>query len=161
MKLLGCLNFLLLAADALVSFYRKKNLSLIILTIVLVLSCSDGDKQILILSYDDFGPQAIAWKTFGMQWWQWDNHGDSDPNTTYDIKIAIYRDIPLHEVKERFPVVLETKNDYRYIEYSAALNYLDKNILDHQDIDAYWAKDIVKRFSKVRSKIITELKEKN
>ena len=115
----------------------------------------------MILSYDDFGPQAIAWKTFGMQWWQWDNHGDSDPNTTYDIKIAIYRDIPLHEVKERFPVVLETKNDYRYIEYSAALNYLDKNILDHQDIDAYWAKDIVKRFSKVRSKIITELKEKN
>ena len=139
----------------------KKNLSLIILAIILVFNCSDGDKHILIFSYDDFGPQAIAWKTFGMQWWQWYNHGSSDPNTTYDIKVAIYRDISLQEVKERYPVVQETKQDYRYIKYSVALSYLDKNILDHKDIDAQWAKDIVKRFTKARSKIITELKEKN
>ena len=124
-------------------------------------SCSENDKQILILSYDDFGPQAIAWETFGMQWWQWDNHGDGDPNTKYDIKIAIYRDIPLHKVKERFPAVQETKQDYRYIEYNAALRYLDKNILDYEEIEAQWAKDIVKRHSKVRNKIINVLKEKN
>ena len=139
----------------------KKILCLIFLTIIFVFSCSENDKQILILSYDDFGPQAVAWETFGMQWWQWDNHGDSDPNTKYNIKVAIYRDIPLREVKEKFPVVQETEQDYRYIEYNTALGYLDKNILDHKEIEAQWAKDIVKRFSKVKSKIISELKEKN
>ena len=89
------------------------------------------------------------------------NHGDSDPKTKYDIKIAIYRDIPLQEVKERFPVVKESKKDYRYVEYNAALKFLDKNILEHKDIDEQWAKDIVNRLSKVRNKIVQELEEKN
>jgi hypothetical protein len=124
-------------------------------------NCSENEKQILILSYDDFGPQALAWETFGMQWWQWDNHAGSDPNTKYDIRIVIYRDVPLHEVKARFPVVQETKQDYRYIEFNAALRYLDNSILDHEEIESQWAKDIVKRHSKVRNKIINVLKEKN
>ena len=114
----------------------KKKLYLIVLAIIFVFSCSENDKQILILSYEDFGPQAIAWETFGMQWWQWDNHGDSDPNVEYKIKVAIYRGIPLHKVKEKFPVVQEIEQDYRYIEYNAALRYLDKNILDHREIEA-------------------------
>jgi hypothetical protein len=139
----------------------KKYLYLIVLAIILMFSCSDGDEQILILKYDDFGPQAIAWETLGMQWWQWDNHGDSDPNAVYDIKIVVYRDIPLRDVKERFPVVQKTKQDYRYIKYNAALRYLDKNILNHKEIETQWAKDIVKRHSKVRNKIINVLKEKN
>jgi hypothetical protein len=67
----------------------------------------------------------------------------------------------LQEVKERFPVVKESKKDYRYLEYKAALRFLDKNILEHKDIDEQWAKDIVNRLSKVRSKVIQELKEKN
>ena len=103
---------------------------MIALGLVFVFSCSNDDKRILILSYNDFGPQLMAWETFGMQWWQWDQHGDSDPNTKYDIKIAVYRDIPLQEVKERFPVVKEFKRDYRYVEYDEAIKFLDKNILE-------------------------------
>lgn len=138
----------------------KTKLNQIVLAAILVFSCSNYDKQILILSYDDFGPQSMAWETIGMQWWQWDNHGDSNPNTIYDIKIAIYRDIPLQEVKERFPVVKESKKDYRYIEYKTALKFLDKNILEYKEIDEQWAKDIVKRLSKTRHKVVQELKEK-
>ena len=144
-----------------VSFEMKTKLNQIVLAAMLVISCSNSDKQILILSYDDFGPQSMAWETIGMQWWQWDNHGDSNPNTKYGIKIAIYRDIPLQEVKERFPVVKESKKDYRYIEYKTALKFLEKNIFEYKEIDEQWAKDIVKRLSKTRHKVVQELKEKN
>jgi hypothetical protein len=141
-----------------VSFEMKRTLNQIALAIIIVISCSSNNKQILILSYDEFGPQSIVWETIGMQWWQWDNHGDSDPNTKCDIKIAIYRDIPLQDVKKRFPVVKESQKDYRYLEYNSALSFLDTKIHELRKINEQWAKDIVKRLSRVRDKIVKELK---
>jgi len=118
-------------------------------------------RQVLILNYDDFGPQAMAWKTIGMQWWQWDHHGDSDPNTKYDIKVVVYRNIPLEAVKERFPVVKEQKKDYRYLAYDKALEYLDKNIKEHKNRNEKWAMDTVTQLTRVRTKIVQELREKD
>ena len=146
------------AADLIVSFEMKRKLNQIALALIIVISCSSNNNQILILSYDEFGPQSMAWETIGMQWWQWDNHGDSDPNTKYDIKIAIYRNIPLQDVKKRFPVIKESQKDYRYLEYNAALRFLDTKIHELQEINEQWARDIVNRFSRVRGKIVKELK---
>ena len=86
-----------------------------------------GDRT-LVLKYADFGPPSMAWQTIGMDWWQWDNHGDSDPKTKYDIKVVVYKGIPLAQVKQIYPVVKSKEQDYRYLSYDTAIKYLERNI---------------------------------
>ena len=85
----------------------------------------------LILDYNEFGPQVEAYELLGMQWWQWQPHGDSRPRK-YDIKVVVYKGIDLETVKEKFPVNQLQEQDYRYVKYSDALQYLDERI---QEID--------------------------
>ena len=82
--------------------------------------------DMVVLSYHELGPQAAVHDLIGYEWYQWDNHGDSDPNKEYDIKVVIYRNIPLEKVKEMYPVIVG-KQDYRYLDYETAINYLNKN----------------------------------
>jgi len=83
-----------------------------ILAVLLITGCQHTPNQYLLFDYDDFGPQAMAWETIGMQWWQWDNHGDSDPNSIYNIKVVVYRDISLQEIQSIFPVVDSRGQDF-------------------------------------------------
>jgi hypothetical protein len=82
-----------------------------------------------VLKYEEFGPPVIASDVIGMDWWQWQPHGDSRPRH-YEIKVVVYRGLALDRVKVRYPVVPEKNKDYRYIEYVAALAYLDEKIGD-------------------------------
>ncbi len=111
-------------------------LLLFIQILILTLSCSYNPKQpetnnAVVLSYGDFGPQVIAYELIGMEWWQWETHGDSRP-THYDIKVVVYKDTPLATIENKFPVQPELLKDYRYVEYSAAIEYLDYHI--HENI---------------------------
>jgi len=36
-------------------------------------------QEVVLLDYNDFGPQIIAQEVISMEWWQWQDHGDSDP----------------------------------------------------------------------------------
>ncbi|MCI5146157.1 MAG: hypothetical protein D3923_11665 [Candidatus Electrothrix sp. AR3] len=99
-----------------------------IFLLLLLTSCSGHSQQIILLDYQDFGPQVIAHEVIGMEWWQWQNHGDSDPATTDDIKVAVYRDIPIAEAQKNYPVDPEKKRDVRYLEYQKALGFLDEKI---------------------------------
>jgi len=108
----------------------------------------------LILSYDDFGPQILAYEFLGFQWWQWDNHGDSDPRTKYDIRVAIYKDVSLEIVKNKYPVNRNNKLDFRYVTYDECLEYLDKIMTEfNDDFD-------VGRYSDLREKIVFHFKQK-
>jgi hypothetical protein len=78
------------------------------------------------LSYQELGPQVAVYKLIGYEWYQWNNHGDDDPNKVDDVKVVVYRNIPLEKVKEMYPVIKE-KQDYRYLDYSTAIEYLNKN----------------------------------
>ena len=82
----------------------------------------------MVFNYHDFGPQVVAYETIGMEWYQWDYHGDPDPNYQYDIKVVVYRDIPLHQVQAAYPILKEKKQDYRYLSYAKAMAYLDGQI---------------------------------
>ena len=125
------------------------------LAVLLITCCKHTPSQYVLFNYEDFGPQAMAWETIGMQWWQWDNHGDSDPNSTYDIKVVVYRDISLQKIKSIFPVVEAAKKDYRYIEYNEALKYLDRNISEVGLINEKWAIDLKIHLVDSRSTIKT------
>jgi len=86
------------------------------------------EERTLVLQYTDFGPQAACWEYIGMEWWQWEPHGDSNPRTRYDIKVVVYKKMPLAQVQKMHPVDPGNKKDYRYLPYKKAMEYLDKRI---------------------------------
>lgn len=100
----------------------------VFLAVSLLTGCSRGGEELLVLKYHDFGPQAAAYEIIGMEWWQWDNHGSSDPNLSYDINVIVYRNTTLSQVKKAYPVVRSKNRDYRYLQYAKAINYLQRYI---------------------------------
>lgn len=103
---------------------------LILLPILfLVCACTNThERNTIILDYKDFGPQVIANEVVGSEWWQWDAHGAPDPTTSYNVKVVVYRNIDIATVKTKYPVSAEQQKDYRYLEYSQSISYLDKHI---------------------------------
>ena len=83
----------------------------------------------VILPYPAFGPQAAACKLIGMEWWQWDSHGDSRPRD-YPIKVVVFWDQTLEETAKRHPVDQAKLRDFRYVEYSKAIVHMRKVIKD-------------------------------
>ncbi len=129
--------------------------------ILFALGCSSISNRTMALSYQDFGPQVAAYKTIGMEWWQWDNVGDCNPNYQYDVKVVVYRNASAKTVKAAYPVSKELKHDYRYLKYEAACDYLDNKISELRNIDETWAKDVVITLKRTRVKIAEEINKKN
>jgi hypothetical protein len=95
--------------------------------VVLLVSCARKTNQYLdavVLDYDELGPQAAVYQLIGMQWYQWQPHGSSDPMQIDDIKVVVYHRVSLAHIQQRYPV-LKGKQDYRYLDYPTALHYLD------------------------------------
>jgi hypothetical protein len=102
-------------------------LQILLLLFITACSAKPVESSIKIFNYEDFGPQVVAHELIGMDWWQWQAHGDSRPKK-YDIKVVVYKDTPLETVKKNYPVIPEKRQDYRYLEYKAALQYLNQII---------------------------------
>lgn len=81
----------------------------------------------LVLQYNDFGPPSAANELIGMDWWQWQDHGDSRPRR-YNIKVVVYRDVDLQKVRQLFPTEPASEIDYRYASFTDAIHYLDRMI---------------------------------
>jgi len=123
-----------------------------ILIALFVTSCAVADtKQTLVLDYGNFGPQAAAWELLGMEWWQWQSHGDSRPRK-YDVKVVVYRDIALEAVQKKYPVSEPQQKDYRYVRYSEALKYLDQKIEENMD------PTVTETLKATKTKIINEFR---
>ena len=98
--------------------------------IVFLSACTSSHKaDHIILKYSDFGPQIIANPLLGMEWWQWEDHGDSTP-TDYAINVIVYNEVSLKEITKKYPVNPQAKIDYRYIHYDQAISYLNQQIAD-------------------------------
>lgn len=97
------------------------------LVLVMVTGCvSKSDTSMLVIPYEDFSPQVLAYPYIGYEWYQWESHGDSNPNTRYDIKVVVYSGLSLREVERRYPVDETRKQDYRYLTLPKAMEYLIK-----------------------------------
>ena len=104
---------------------------LLALMAFLLVACAHAEvKSMVVLDYNDFGPQAAAYELLGMEWWQWQSHGESRPQA-YNIKVVVYKDVTLDSVKQKYPVVQEQLKDYRYISYNDAIQYLDDIIQEN------------------------------
>ncbi len=86
----------------------------------------------VILPYSAFGPQAAAYKVIGMEWWQWDSHGDSRPRD-YPIKIVVFWDQTREDTAKRHPVDRGKLQDFRYVEYSKAITHMERTIKELKD----------------------------
>ena len=108
---------------------------LMIFCTCIVVSCnSEGNdqKKLLLLDYDAFGPQVMAWELIGYDWYQWESHGDSTGNEPEpEIIVVVYRDVALEVVMKRYPVITGEK-DYRYVEYSRAIAHLTRSLGEYQ-----------------------------
>jgi hypothetical protein len=88
----------------------------------------------VILPYSAFGPQAAAYKVIGMEWWQWDSHGDSRPRD-YPIKIVVFWDQTREDTAKRHPVDREKLQDFRYVEYSKAITHMERTINELKELE--------------------------
>ncbi|RWX47194.1 hypothetical protein H206_02506 [Candidatus Electrothrix aarhusensis] len=123
-----------------------------LLLFALLTSCSvHSQQEVVLLDYNDFGPQIIAREVIGMEWWQWQDHGDSDAAAVYPVKVAVYRDIPVTEVEQKYPVEPEQKKDFRYLEYQRALDFLDEKIAENIQ------ENVTERLKATRKKIVSQL----
>lgn len=130
-------------------------MSRLVITLLLtfLIACTNQVKQnSIILNYSDFGPQIIASEIIGMEWWQWQSHGESRPTTT-DIKVVVYKDILLKEVETIYPLNPKKRKDYRYLEYKKALDFLGKKI------DENILEQVTNNLKLTRSKLINKFKK--
>ncbi len=97
-------------------------------------------KNTLVLPYQKFGPQIVAYPLIGFEYYQWNSHGSSDPKQIDVINVVVYKDIDLELVKKQYPVIKE-KSDYRYVEFSEAIKFIDDKINE-------WKKDKEKETDK-------------
>lgn len=103
-------------------------LSFILLSLVSLSACRKQSTQALravVLNYEDFGPKYLAYTLLGNEWYQWEE--SEDENKTYHIKVVVYKDEDPERVKKAYPVQPEAEQDYRYISYEAAMEYLNRH----------------------------------
>lgn len=83
-----------------------------------------ADAETLILDYADFGPQVAVYEYLGYEWWQWEPEGCSSHLSEHPVKVIVYSDESLRDVKEKYLVSQEKHQDYRYIEAEDAIELL-------------------------------------
>lgn len=86
-----------------------------------------------IFHYDDFGPQVAVYELIGFQWWQWESHGGPNPSSKPDIRVIIYWDEALDDIKIQYPVDQRKQLDYRYLEYDKAIKHLENLIQEFEN----------------------------
>lgn len=106
----------------------KLTTCLILIMCLGLASCASRiSRTTLVFDYADFGPQAMAYRVIGPKNHQWDPQTPI-PFGAEGVRVVVYRDIGLEEVQQHFPVDPSRHQDYRYLAYADAMDYLDARI---------------------------------
>jgi hypothetical protein len=114
-----------------------------------------------VMKYSDFGAPGSSDELLGPESSQGSDQRADDPSRSDDIKIVVYRNVDLATVKKTYPE-FGGKSVYRYVEYSQAIDYLDKQIeeLKANKRDAEYGnlkKKLISEYEQSRTKIIERL----
>ncbi|KLV01738.1 hypothetical protein C9I90_04435 [Photobacterium aphoticum] len=82
---------------------------------------------IAVFNYHDFGPQVMSSDLLGMEWFQWEQHGDPRPKD-YPVKVVVYAGYSLAEIEGRYPVIPEKEQDHRYVHLADAKTFVDTSL---------------------------------
>lgn len=99
---------------------------------LLIFSSAIGWTSELILPYSAFGPQVAAYELIGMEWWQWDPHGDGS-DRDYPIKVVVFWDQTLVKTMKKHPVDEAKQQDFRYVKYSKAIEHMERTIMGFKE----------------------------
>ena len=112
-----------------------------------------------VMKYTDFGPPGSSDELLGAEA---SGQQADELNSRDDIKVVVYRNVDLATVKRTYPE-LGGKSVYRYVEYSQAIDYLDKRIAElnadnnreteHSEVD----KQVILESEQSRARIIERL----
>ena len=103
-----------------------------IIALLLALGGSAARAGEVILPYSAFGPQVAAHELIGVEWWQWDSHGDSKPRD-YPIKVVVFWDQTREVTAKKHPVDKAKLQDFRYVEYSKAVEHMERTIKEFKE----------------------------
>jgi len=131
--------------------------------VLLISGCSSNNSsqsQMFVLPYSAFGPPTMSGSLLGVEWFQWNSHGDSRPRK-YDVNIVVYRNISLAEVKNKYPISKEQEIDYRYVIYSDSIAYFNENIIDVKNMkeEGYPMGTLADRLQTIKEKIMEKLSD--
>ncbi len=122
----------------------------LILAFFILSACAAQEKPI-VLDYDDFGPQALSYKTIGFGWYKWNSHGSKEK---HNIKVVIVKNeksfaFNEYQDSQSSPVV-----DYRMISYKSALEYLNQSIEELSQTNEF--PEIIQQLKLTKRKIEAE-----
>jgi len=114
-----------------------------------------------VMKYSDFGAPGSSDELLKSEFPQGSGQRADDPSRSDDIQIVVYRNVDLATVKGTYPE-LGDKSVYRYVEYSQAIDYLDKHIkeLKANNWDAEYGKlkeKLISGYEQSRTKIVERL----
>jgi hypothetical protein len=113
-----------------------------------------------VMQYADFGSPSSSHELLGPEPSQESGQRADDPRD--DLQVVVYRNVDLATVKRTYPE-LGGKYVYRYVEYSRAVDYLDKQIEElkaNNDRDAEYGtfkEKLISKYEQSRSRIIERL----
>ncbi|WP_224067606.1 hypothetical protein [Vibrio penaeicida] len=65
----------------------------------------------------------------GVEWFQWQSHGDSKPRN-YPVKVVVYEGYELEKVESLYPVNSAKEQDFRYVTFDSAVDFIDSSLID-------------------------------
>ncbi|GLQ76228.1 hypothetical protein GCM10007932_55910 [Vibrio penaeicida] len=92
-------------------------------------SSINANSSITVMNYHDFGPPSLSGKLLGVEWFQWQSHGDSKPRN-YPVKVVVYEGYELEKVESLYPVNSAKEQDFRYVTFDSAVDFIDSSLID-------------------------------
>ncbi|CCN73106.1 exported hypothetical protein [Vibrio nigripulchritudo SFn118] len=89
----------------------------------------NANSSITVMNYHDFGPPSLSGKLLGVEWFQWQSHGDSKPRN-YPVKVVVYEGYELGKVESLYPVNPAKEQDFRYVTFDSAVDFIDSSLID-------------------------------
>ncbi|WP_104400874.1 hypothetical protein [Vibrio penaeicida] len=89
----------------------------------------NANSSITVMDYNDFGPPSLSGKLLGVEWFQWQSHGDSKPRN-YPVKVVVYEGYELEKVESLYPVNSAKEQDFRYVTFDSAVDFIDSSLID-------------------------------
>ena len=126
--------------------------NLIVTSFLAITGLGHSSADEIVVPYKAFGPQVLAHELIGMQWWQWDSHGDSRPRE-YPIQVVVYWEQTLKQTKQKYPTVREKEKDFRYVERREAIVYLKSTLKELEKQPEYLNSEVVKFLRTTLNKI--------
>ncbi|HUS68022.1 MAG TPA: hypothetical protein VMZ28_25995 [Kofleriaceae bacterium] len=89
----------------------------------------DVPGRMVVLDYDDFGPQALAHELLGLECYSFADCCCSEPGDAFDVRVVVHDGASEAAARTRYPIGPDS-GDYRIIDAAAARAFLDAQLAD-------------------------------